>query len=49
MHRIISERGQKYDMGHDNLTIYHNCSNMYDHVIEETCNAGVVEKLDSPV
>ena len=49
MHRIISERGQKYDMGRDNLTIYHNCSNMYDHVIEEICNAGVVEKLDSPV
>ena len=48
-HRIVSKRGQKYEMDRDNWTTYRNFSNMYDHVIEEMCDAGVAEKLDSPV
>ena len=48
-HRIVSKRGQKYKMDRDNWTTFRNFLNMYDNVIEEMCDAGVVEKLDSPV
>ena len=48
-HRIVSKRGQKYEMDRDNWTTYRNFSNMSDNVIEEMCDAGVAEKLDSPV
>ena len=45
-HRIVSKRGQKYEMDRDNWTTYRNFSKMYNHVIEEMCNDGVAEKLD---
>ena len=43
-HRIVSKRGQKYEMDRDNWTTFRNFSNMYDHVIEEMYDAGVAEK-----
>ena len=46
---IGSKRGQKYEMDRDNWTTFRNFSNMHDHVIEEMCDAGIAEKLDSPV
>ena len=49
VHRIVSKCGQKYEMDRDNWTTYRNFSNMYDHVIEEMCDAGVADKLNSPV
>ena len=48
-YRIVSNRGQKYEMDRDKWTTHHNFSNMYDYVIEEMCEASVAEKLDSPV
>ena len=48
-HRIVSKRGQNYEMDRDNCTTYHNFSNMYDHSIEKMRDDGVAEKLDSPV
>ena len=33
----------------DNWTTYRNISKMYDCVIEEICDDGIAEKLDSPV
>ena len=36
-------------MDRDNWTTYRNFSNMYDNVIEDMCNTGVAEKLDSPM
>ena len=49
MHRIVSKRGQKYEMDRDNWITFHHFANMYDHVIEEMCDAGVARKLDSPL
>ena len=48
-HRTVSKLGQKYEMDRDNWTTYRNFSNIYDHVIEEICDTGVAEKLDSPM
>ena len=36
-------------MDRDNWASFRNFSNMYDHVIEKMYDAGVTEKLDSPV
>ena len=36
-------------MDRDKWTTYRNASDMYDHGIEERCDAGVAEKLGSPV
>ena len=36
-------------MDRDKWTTYRNASDMYDHVIEERCDASVTEKLGSPV
>ena len=36
-------------MDRDNWTTYRKFSNMYDRVIEEMCDDGIAEKLDSPV
>ena len=49
MHCIVSKRGHKCEMDRDNWTTYRNISKMYDCVIEEICDAGIAEKLDSPV
>ena len=48
-HHIVSKCVQKYERDRDNWTTYRNFSNMNDHVIEEMCDTGVAEKLDSPV
>ena len=36
-------------MDRDKWTIYRNFLDMYDHVIEEICGAGITEELDFPV
>jgi len=48
-HHIVSKCVQKYERDRDNWTTYRNFSNMNDNVIEETCVAGAVVKLDSHV
>ena len=48
-HRIVSKRGQDYEIHRDKWTTYRNFSNMNDHFIEEMCEAGAVEKLYSPI
>ena len=47
-HLIVSKRGRKYEMDRDKLA-YRNFSDIYYHVIEEMCGAGVAEKLYSPM
>ena len=49
MYRIVSKRGQKHEMNYDKWTICRNFINMYDYVIEETCEARIAEQFDYPV
>ena len=48
-HCIVSKRGQKCKMNHENWITYRSFSNMYDHIIDKMCDDDVAEKLDSPV
>lgn len=49
VHIIVSKYGQKYEIDHDKWTICRNFAIINDHVIEEICETGCVEKLDSPM
>ena len=47
--KIVSKRGQKYELNRQNWTTYNNFVQIYNHIIEELVNAGVTERLDEPV
>ena len=47
--KIVSKRGQKYELNRQNWTTYSNFVHMYDHCIQEMIEAGVAKELDKPV
>ena len=49
VHSIVSKYGRKYETDRDKWTTCRNFANMHDRAIEEMCEAGCVEKLDSPM
>ena len=48
-HRIISSKGQKYELNRSNWTTYQNFSQMYKVIEEELIKAGVAVRLPEPV
>ena len=46
--KIVSKRGQKYELDRQKWTTYANFFDMYQHTIEEMVDAGVAQKLDEP-
>ena len=48
-HKIVSARGQKYELSQDKWTTYANFKQMYDHIIEELVIGNIAEELDEPV
>ena len=47
--KLVSRRGQKYELNRQNWTTYANFVHMYDHTISEMIECGVAIKLDTPV
>ena len=47
-HRIVSKRGQKYELDWQNRTTYANFSDMYNHCSHEMEHAGVAKRLEEP-
>jgi len=47
--KIVSKRGQKYELNRQNWTTYANFVHMYDHCINEMVEAVVAAKLHEPV
>ena len=47
--KIVSRRGQKYELNRQNWTTYANFVHMYDHTISEMIDCGVAVRLDEPV
>ena len=47
--KIVSKRGQKYELNRQNWTTYANFVHMYNNVINEMVEAGVAERLDEAV
>ena len=45
-HRIVSKRGQKYELDRQNWTTYANFADMYNHCAIEMEHAGVAKRLD---
>ena len=48
-HRIVSKRGQKYELDRQNWTTYANFAVMYKHCALEMEHAGVSKRLDEPI
>ena len=48
-HKLVSKRGQKYELNRQKWTTYCNFVDMYQHAIQEMVDAGVAKKLDEPV
>ena len=48
-HRIVSKRGQKYELDRQNWTTYANFVNMYDQCIDQMVRVGVAKKRDKAV
>ena len=48
-HKIMSSRGQKYELDRQNWSTYRNFKHMYKHVIDELVNAGIAKKLEVPI
>lgn len=48
-HKLVSKRGQKYELNRQKWTTYCNFVDMYHHAIQEMVDAGVAKKLDEPV
>ena len=48
-HRIVSKRGQKYELDRQNWTTYANFADMYKHCAVEMEHAGVAQRLEEPV
>jgi len=47
--KLVSRRGQKYELNRQNWTTFANFRYMYSHTMSEMVDAGVAVKLDSPV
>ena len=47
-HRIVSKRGQKYELDRQNWTTYANFADMYNHCSHEMEHAGVAKRLEEP-
>ena len=47
--KLVTKRGQKYELNRQNWTTYTNFVNMYSHVEQEMENMGLATKLDNPV
>ena len=47
--KIVSKRGQRYELNRQKWTTYANFVHMYSHCINEMVEAGVAVELDSPV
>ena len=47
--KIVSKRGQKYELNRQNWTTYSNFVNMYNHTMSEMVDAGVAKQLNKPV
>ena len=47
--KLVSRRGQKYELNRQNWTTYSNFANMYCHITHEMLEAGVAEPLPEPV
>ena len=48
-HRLISTRGQKYELNRQNWTTYANFRHMYNHIYNEMVDAGVAEPLGKSI
>ena len=48
-HRIVSRRGQKYELDRHNWTTYRNFRNIYEHTYLEMVEAGVAQRLPAPI
>ena len=48
-HLICSKRGQKYELDRDKWTTYCNFWQMYDHIYTELTDAGLAQKLSTPI
>ena len=48
-HRIVSKRGQKYELDRQNWTTYANFADMYSHCSHEMEHAGVTKRLEKPI
>lgn len=48
-YRLVSKRGQKYSLDHQNWITHHNFFDMYEHTYEEMVSLGVAEKLTDPI
>ena len=48
-HRIVSKRGQKYELDRQNWTTYANFADMYNHCALEMEHAGVAKRLEEPI
>ena len=47
--KIVSKRGQRYELNRQKWTTYANFVHMYSHCIEEMIEADVAVKLEEPV
>ena len=47
--KIVSKRGQRYELNRQKWTTYSNFVHMYNHCINKMVNAGVAVELDTPV
>ena len=47
--KLVSKRGQKYELNRQNWTTYSNFVNMYDHVEDELVSAGLAKEYEEPV
>ena len=47
--KLVSRRGQKYELNRQNWTTYSNFVSMYSHIIHEMLEAGVAEPLHEPI
>ena len=48
-HKLVSKRGQKYELNRQKWTTYANFVDMYSHTYQEIVDAGVAEELLEPV
>ena len=46
---MVSTRGQKYQLNHQNWTTYANFWDMYHHIYNEMMDAGVAEPLEKSI
>ena len=47
--KIVSRRGQRYELNRQKWTTYSNFVHMYNHCIDKMVDAGVAVELDDPI